>query len=182
MRSHEPGSRLGAAIKQTRPFASVEAAVAIALQRLAGRQQDQVVELLRTHGLSLPQFNVLRILRGAGADGLPSGEIGSRMVTRDPDMTRLLDRLEREGMVHRCRAEHDRRVITCRLTMLGRKRVDALDAPVSALHHAQLGHLTRERLVLLLELLEDAGAGSVSAADEAEGDVAAVAAEGERNP
>ncbi len=153
-----PGARLGAALKQAKPFASESQAVAIAITRLAGRFRDEFAELLRPHGLSLAQFNILRILRGAGEPGLPCGEIAERLVTRDPDMTRLLDRLEKQGLVARARDTDDRRVVLTRITRKGLDAIAPLDEPVLALHHRQVGHLGPERLRQLLELLEDAGA------------------------
>ena len=110
----------------------------------------------RPHALSQPQYNVLRILRGAGPAGLPSGEVGDRMVARDPDVTRLLDRMEARGLVARARDQADRRVVVARLTEAGRRLVDALDAPVQAMHARQLGHLSGAELHALSALLERA--------------------------
>ncbi len=111
-----------------------------------------LVQVLKTGDLSATQYNVLRILRGA-PEGLPCGEIASRMITRDPDVTRLLDRLEKRGLVSRCRETRDRRTVMVRITPDGLKLLSRLDEPVQTAHRKQLGHLGRERLRTLTELL-----------------------------
>ena len=111
--------------------------------------------LLKVQGLSPTQYNVLRILRGA-PEGLACGEIAGRMITRDPDVTRLLDRLEKRGLISRCREEHDRRTVKTRITAAGLKRLAELDAPVQALHRKQLGHLKHDQLKGLSGLLRQA--------------------------
>jgi DNA-binding MarR family transcriptional regulator len=111
-----------------------------------------LVQVLKTEDLSATQYNVLRILRGA-PEGLPCGEIASRMITRDPDVTRLLDRLEKRGLISRCRETKDRRTVMARITPDGLKLLSRLDEPVQAAHRKQLGHLGRERLRVLTELL-----------------------------
>lgn len=152
-------TRLQDELKQTRPFASPEAEAAVNVARTAAVLARGFAELLKPHGLSLPQYNVLRILRGAGAGGLRCGEIGERMIDPDPDVTRLLDRLERAGLVARARSAEDRRVVRARLTAAGRALVDRLDRPMLALHAQQLGHLGRSRLQALSRLLEAAREG-----------------------
>jgi DNA-binding MarR family transcriptional regulator len=109
-------------------------------------------QVLKTEDLSATQYNVLRILRGS-PEGLPCGEIGSRMITRDPDITRLLDRLEKRELISRCRETKDRRMVMARITPGGLKLLARLDAPVQEAHRKQLGHLGRERLRALTELL-----------------------------
>ena len=109
-------------------------------------------QVLKAEDLSATQYNVLRILRGA-PEGLPCGEIGSRMITRDPDITRLLDRLEKRELISRCRETKDRRMVMARITPEGLKVLGRLDAPVQEAHRKQLGHLGRERLRALTELL-----------------------------
>jgi DNA-binding MarR family transcriptional regulator len=104
------------------------------------------------HGITLPQYNVLRILRGA-PEGLPCGEIANRMITRDPDVTRLLDRLEKRSLISRCRETKDRRTVMVRITPAGLKLLARLDTPVQDGHRRQLGHLGREQLKTLTELL-----------------------------
>src|SRR3984893_16296651 len=129
-------------------------------------EEETYLELVRTtdmlsRGLSLPlksedlssnQYNVLRILRGA-PEGLPCGEIGNRMITRDPDITRLLDRLEKRGLISRSRETKDRRMVMTRITPEGLKLLARLDEPVQQTHREQLGHLGRERMRALTELL-----------------------------
>ncbi len=110
-------------------------------------------QLLKSEDLSATQYNVLRILRGA-LTGLPCGEIAGRMITRDPDITRLLDRLSKRGLIARRRETKDRRVVLTRITPEGLELLARLDAPMQKLHCKQLGHLGRNRLKALAELLE----------------------------
>src|SRR6201997_4659034 len=98
-------------------------------------------QFLKSEDLSPTQYNVLRILRGAPPAGLPCGEIGSRMIARDPDITRLLDRLEKRSLISRCRESKDRRLVLTRITPEGLELLARLDEPVRAQHRSQLGHL-----------------------------------------
>ena len=107
---------------------------------------------LKKEDLSPTQYNVLRILRGS-PDGLSCGEIGARMITRDPDITRLLDRMEKRGLISRCRETTDRRTVMARITPAGLELVGHLDEPIQAVHRVQLGHLGEGRLRKLGELL-----------------------------
>jgi DNA-binding MarR family transcriptional regulator len=111
-----------------------------------------LAQVLKPEELSATQYNVLRILRGA-PEGLPCGEIASRMITRDPDVTRLLDRLEKRGLISRCREIQDRRMVLTRITPEGLELLARLDEPVQEAHRKQLDHLGRERLRALSELL-----------------------------
>jgi DNA-binding MarR family transcriptional regulator len=113
--------------------------------------------VLKAENLSQTQYNVLRILRGA-PQGLPCGEIASRMITRDPDVTRLLDRMEKRGLISRSRESRDRRLVLALVTPEGLKLVNRLDEPVQKIHRKQLGHLGKERLRALAELLAAARA------------------------
>ena len=97
---------------------------------------------------------MLRILRGAGQKGLAAGEVGERMITRDPDVTRLLDRLERRGLVERWRCREDRRVVYTRITQAGLDAIAPLDDAVVSLHVKQLVHVGQDRLRALIDLLE----------------------------
>lgn len=108
--------------------------------------------VLKTGDLSANQYNVLRILRGSNA-GLPCGEIARRMITRDPDITRMLDRLEKRGLISRGRETTDRRMVLARITQEGLKLLARLDEPVEAAHRRQLGHMGRKRLAMLIDLL-----------------------------
>jgi DNA-binding MarR family transcriptional regulator len=129
-----------------------EEATFLELLRTTDMLSRGLVEVLKTEDLSATQYNVLRILRGS-PEGLPCGEIASRMITRDPDVTRLLDRLEKRSMISRCRETKDRRMVMARITPEGLKLLARLDEPVQAAHRKQLGHLGRERLRALTELL-----------------------------
>src|SRR5689334_4851375 len=122
------------------------------LLRTSDQLTRRLVPVLKAEELSGTQYNVLRILRGA-PEGLACGEIGNRMITRDPDITRLLDRLEKRTLISRCRETTDRRTVVTRITREGLKLLDRLDEPVQELHRKQLGHLGRERLKALCELL-----------------------------
>lgn len=140
---------------RARPFTSVEHQVFLAIQRAASALSAPVADLLRQEGLSAAQYNVLRILRGAPEEGLSCGEIADRLVTRDPDMTRLLDRLEAGGLIARSREKADRRVVTTRITGEGLRLLAQLDEPVADLHKRQLSHLGKARLSQLASLLDE---------------------------
>ena len=142
-------------IKQTRPFRSLPEETFLNVLRASATLMAGLSELLRPAGLTQPQYNVLRILRGAGQAGLPSGEIGERMLSRDPDVTRLIDRMEKLGLVVRERATADRRVVIVRITGHGLDVVDGLDQDMLILHENQLGHLGEERMRLLIDILQD---------------------------
>jgi DNA-binding MarR family transcriptional regulator len=114
-----------------------------------------LIHILKNEDLSANQYNVLRILRGS-AEGLPCGEIAARMITRDPDITRLLDRLEKRNLISRCRETKDRRMVMARITPQGLKLLARLDDPIQEGHRKQLGHLGRQRLKALAELLQAA--------------------------
>jgi len=135
-----------------RRTACAEEAAFLELLRTCDLLSRGPAQVLKTEDLSATQYNVLRILRGA-PEGLPCGEIASRMITRDPDITRLLDRLEKRELISRCRETKDRRMVMARITPEGLKLLARLDAPVEESHRKQLGHLGRERLRALTELL-----------------------------
>lgn len=122
------------------------------LQRTCDLLARGPAQILKNEDLSPTQYNVLRILRGS-PDGLPCGEIANRMITRDPDITRLLDRLEKRGLISRWRESKDRRVVLARITPNGLKLLTRLDQPVEEAHRKQLGHLGKDRLRALAELL-----------------------------
>jgi len=123
------------------------------LARTADMLSRPVVQLLKSEDLSPAQYNVLRILRGS-PDGLTCTDVGSRMITRDPDITRLLDRLEKRNLISRSRDEKDRRVVLTRVTEEGREFLAKLDQPIQSLHRKLLGHLGPQRLEGLARLLE----------------------------
>lgn len=123
------------------------------IERTHAAIDDGLEQLLKAHGVSGTQYNVLRILRGAGNDGLCRQEIADRLLTRMPDVTRLLDRMEDAGLVERERSATDRRIVSTRLTKTGRSLVDALDTPVLEEHERVLGHLSTAQLRTLIDLL-----------------------------
>jgi len=137
---------------ERRRAARTEEAAFLELLRTTDMLSRSLVKVLKTEDVSGTQYNVLRILRGS-PEGLPCGEIASRMITRDPDITRLLDRLEKRGLISRCRETKDRRMVMARITPEGLKLLARLDEPVQTAHRKQLGHLGRERLRALTELL-----------------------------
>ncbi len=145
---------LQAELKQKIPFASREQEAYLALLRTADALQSEVERRLNDFGLTGTQYNALRILRGAGPEGLPCREIGERMITHDPDVTRLLDRLEGRGFVERLRAKQDRRVIYGRITAAGLKLLREMDAPIEKYGREMLRHVGQGRLKQLIELLE----------------------------
>src|ERR1700745_1627607 len=132
-----------------------EEAAFLEMLRTTDQLSRGLVPLLKAEQLSPTQYNVLRILRGA-PEGLPCGEIGQRMITRDPDVTRLLDRLEKRGLIARWRDSKDRRIVLARITPEGLQMLDRLDGPIAEGDRKQLGHLGRERLKALCELLRAA--------------------------
>jgi DNA-binding MarR family transcriptional regulator len=148
--------KLKAEIKQRKPFTGLEAEAYLNLLRTADVLSQDLERLLKPYGLTGTQYNVLRILRGAGRDGLACGKVSGRMVTHDPDITRLLDRLEARGWVARAREKRDRRVITTRVTPAGLALLKKLDRPVADWHRRALGHLGAPRLRALVEVLEAA--------------------------
>ena len=140
---------------KSRRFGGPEEDAFVSLVRTAELLSRNVEKVLRSGDVSPVQYNVLRILRGA-PEGLPCSEIGKRMITRDPDITRLLDRLEKRSLIARCRETRDRRMVMTRITPQGLKLLRELDRPVTEMHKSQLGHLGREGLRSLKELLETA--------------------------
>lgn len=134
------------------PAACLEEGAFLDLLRTTDMLSRGLIQVLKTGELSATQYNVLRILRGT-LEGLTCGEIASRMITRDPDITRLLDRLEKRGLISRCRETKDRRTVMTRVTPHGLKLLARLDEPVRAAHRRQLGHLGRGQLRTLTDLL-----------------------------
>ena len=131
---------------------SPEEAAFLELVRTTDLLSRGLVRIMKTEDISSTQYNVLRILRGS-PKGLACGEIANRMITRDPDVTRLLDRLEKRELISRCRETKDRRTVMARITPEGLKLLARLDEPVQAAHRKQLGHLGRERLQALTDLM-----------------------------
>jgi DNA-binding MarR family transcriptional regulator len=136
--------------------AGIEAQVFVSLLRTADALARDAEDLLRPFNLSGTQYNVLRILRGAGGQGLACREVGLRLISRDPDITRLLDRLETRGLIARAREAKDRRVVRTRITPEGLRLLAELDEPVRELHRRQLRHIPQKQLRELSALLDRA--------------------------
>jgi DNA-binding MarR family transcriptional regulator len=143
---------------KVRPEGSAEEAAYLDLLRTADVLTRGAIGVLKAEELSTTQYNVLRILRGS-PQGLTCGEIASRMITRDPDVTRLLDRMEKRGLISRSRESRDRRVVLARISPEGLELVNRLDEPVQKIHRKQLGHMGKDRLQALAELLAAARSG-----------------------
>ena len=135
---------------------SLEQRAFVELLRTHSRLHEALSVPLKKHQLSEPQFNVLRILRGAGPGGLPCQAVAERMITRYPDITRLLDRLAASGLAERDRSHEDRRVVVVTATKKALKLLERLDRPVAELHKRQLGHMKRAELKELVGLLQKA--------------------------
>jgi DNA-binding MarR family transcriptional regulator len=139
---------------QKPPVASLEEETYLNIQRTAEGLAWKLAELLKPAGITATQYNVLRVLRSAGSCGHACGEIAERMVTRDSDVTRLLDRMEKMGLVTRCREQRDRRVVTTCITPEATTLLEKLDEPVAELMQQLLGELGGRRLNMLSELME----------------------------
>lgn len=135
-----------------RQVRSPEETAFLDLLRTADMLTRSAFGVLKAEDLSSTQYNVLRILRGS-PQGLPCGEIAGRLITRDPDVTRLLDRMEKRGLISRARDSRDRRMVLARISAEGLKIVNRLDEPIQQMHRKLLGHLGKERLRALRELL-----------------------------
>jgi DNA-binding MarR family transcriptional regulator len=142
-------------LKQHRKFASREQEVVLGLRMATARILEPWEKFLKTTADLTPnQYNVLRILRGSYPSRLPCGEIADRMISRDPDITRLVDRMSARGLVDRVRSERDRRVVAVGITAKGRELLRGLDVHVERMPKALLGHLGARKLAQLAELLE----------------------------
>jgi DNA-binding MarR family transcriptional regulator len=149
-------SRLRDEIKQAKPFASLHEEAFLNIARTAAVLSHSFAEAVKPYGITPTQYNVLRILRGAGNAGLCRNEVRDRLVAEVPDVTRLLDRMEEAGLIERERESTDRRMVTTRITADGLALLKGLDGPVLELHEAQLGHLSRQELRSLVDLLSAA--------------------------
>jgi DNA-binding MarR family transcriptional regulator len=147
--------RIAGALKQRRAFASPEEEALLGLRIAASRVMAPWEKFLKaTAELTANQYNVLRILRGCAPARLPCSDIADRMITRDPDITRLVDRLARRGLVVRLRSRHDRRVVEVGITDKGQELLGGLDVHVERFPKAVLGHLGARKLQQLRGLLE----------------------------
>jgi DNA-binding MarR family transcriptional regulator len=143
-------------LKQTKPFASPEEEVYLNIQLTAERLWWDLNETLKGAELTPTQYNVLRILRGAGTAGVSCSEISERLITKDSDITRLLDRLEARSLILREREARDRRVRLARITDEGLRTLAQLDKPIAQCHRRQLGHMGEKQLAALSKLLDTA--------------------------
>ena len=134
----------------------MEARVFVSLMRAADALSRGAEALLKPYSLSGTQYNILRILRGAGESGLACREVGCRLITRDPDITRLLDRMESRGLIARTRETRDRRVVKTRITAEGLRLLAELDQPVRELHRRQWRQFPAKQLRQLSNLLDRA--------------------------
>ena len=148
--------RIQAAIKQRRGFRTIEEEVYVGLQLVADRLAAPWARVLKESAdLTLVQYNVLRILRGAGAEGLWAGELGERLVTRSPDVTRIVDRLEKRGLVRRSADPSDRRAVRVHITDAGRERIAPFDTPQARAQLVEVFRgVGRERLEAFRDTLE----------------------------
>ena len=150
-------------LHQKRPFTSPHQECVVGLMRTAEVVRRALSRTLGPHDLTLQQYNVLRILRGAGNDGIPTLEIGVRMIEQSPGVTRLLDRLERKGLARRARCPHDRRRILCWSTPAAVELLGRLDAALSAAEQELLGELDAGALRRLIRLMDGVRAGANAA-------------------
>jgi DNA-binding MarR family transcriptional regulator len=135
-----------------------EREIYLLLQHVSGELIHELAKLLKPSGITPEQYHVLRILQDSGTDGTPLSAVAERSPVGDPDVTGLLDRLERRGLACRAREGPDRRVVTARISKEGRQLLDRLEAPVATLHARQLGPLGGRGLRSLRKLLRDAAA------------------------
>ena len=144
-------------IKQTRPFKSTAQEAVLSLVRTVGAMMYEFERVAASEGVTFQQYNVLRILRGAG-EPLPTMEIGERLLQRTPGISRTLERLEKQGLIRRTRGLADGRQVLCALTPAGRRIVDRLDAPVDSLDNASMAVLDvaeQKQLIQVLQKVRD---------------------------
>ncbi len=146
--------RIQREIKQGKPFRSQTLAVVLSMVRTVDDLKGLADKVVRSPGITIQQFNVLRILRGAGEDGLPTLEIRKRMVERSPGITGLVDRLEHKGLVTRERGVDDRRQVHCRITTEAIALLSSLDGPLAAVEDAAMAELEPEELAQLIGMLD----------------------------
>lgn len=147
-------SRIQRELLQSKPFATLQAEALVNIVRTADQLQRRIRLCVKPFGITQTQFNSLRILRGAGERGLTCAEVGERLITHDPDITRLLNRMERQGLVRRDRDTGDRRVVVARITQQGLEKLRTLDEVVEATVTTLLAKVDDEELRSLIRLLE----------------------------
>ncbi len=149
-----------AELKQTKPFRSPADEAFVALQRTADQMMRNLMQFLKPWGISPTQYNVLRILRGAGPAGLCCGEISERMITQDPDITRLLDRIEKLGWIERARSTTDRRVVLAKISKKGLELLKQMDEPIEEFGKQATAHMPEKRIKELVALLAEVRSGA----------------------
>jgi DNA-binding MarR family transcriptional regulator len=147
-------SRIQSEIKQKRPFRTRRQEAAIALLRTADVVRRRMAQIIEAHGVTLQQYNVLRIIAGAGKDGIPTLDIAERMIERTPGITRLLDRLEARKLVRRQRCPSDRRQVLCWLTDPGEELLRSMKGPIDTADHIAVGDMEGAELDRLITLLD----------------------------
>ncbi len=140
-------------IKQTREFPSLEGEAGLNILRTSELLYDRLNTALKKLDMTFTQYNVLRILRGAGSGGVTCSQLAERMIVRDPDITRLLDRLEKRGYVERRRGEHDRRILIATISAVGMEQLQAADPPVREVMASSMRKPGKEKLLQLIEVL-----------------------------
>ncbi len=152
--TRKPLSAVGEEIYQTKPFATIEEELLVSLLRTTDVLNARFEQMIRPFNISMTQYNVLRILRGAGPDGRTCGEIGERMIAREPDVTRLLERMEKTGLIKRTRDTADRRVVVTRITSVGLKLLDEIDPKLREMD-GLLKPMGERKLESMLKLLDE---------------------------
>lgn len=155
-KQHDRNFTLQEELGLSQPFKLLEQEVYLNLVRTHAVLNDEIAKLFKQHQLSQPLYNVLKVVARAGETGIPSQSIAQYMVARDPDITRLVDRLKKDRLVQRQRDKQDRRVVRIVVTTAGLDAIGNLDPSIEKLHQQQLGHLSQEKLKLLNELLVEA--------------------------
>ena len=150
----DSSSRLQAELHQHKPFRSREQEAVLALVRTSDVVRRRIAGVIEAHGISGQQFNVLRILRGARPEALPTLVIAERMIEQTPGITRLLDRLERKGLVRRERCVSDRRQVLCEITAAGLAILKQLEEPLERAHQEALARLTASDTHTLIRILD----------------------------
>ena len=142
-------------LKQNKPFTSLEEEAHLALVRTAAVVERMMAQVLKPYGLTPTQYNVLRILRGAGGEGLCRNEVGERLLREVPDVTRLLDRMKAQKLIRRIRSSSDRRMVRTEITAKGLEVLSQLDKKVREEHCARLSHLGHGRLREFVDTLAE---------------------------
>ena len=147
-------SAIQSELKQRRPFRSTQQEAALALMRTADVVRRRIAKVIEPAGITMQQYNVLRIIWGAGKDGIPTLDIAERMIERTPGITRLLDRLEAKKLVRRQRCPTDRRQVLCWITESGLELLKGLEGPVDQADHMAIGSLAAGELERFIGLLD----------------------------